>query len=568
MENRNIKTLLSLSIIALLLLGSVGFAVAGKENSNQNVAVPPAHSEAKIKNVIVMVPDGCSQSVQTVSRWYKGEPLTVDDMISGTVSTSMANSVITGSAAAATAFATGQKTTVGFLGVGPRTEDLLSIMDEESLPEPYSPLATVLEGSKLEGKATGLVATSRITHATPAAYACHIHDRGMDNEIMEHMVYEDIDVVFGGGSRHLIPKEEGGKRTDGENLTAVLLDRGYQYVDTRDEMLALESGKVWGLFASSHMQPDMDRAEFAPEEPSLSEMTGKAIDLLSQDEDGFFLMVEGSQIDWAGHAKDPAYMVNDFLAFDDAVRVAMDFAEADGHTLLIVFPDHNTGGMTLGNSGTDNSYTEITVEDLVGPLEGMKLSSAGVAAKINENGVSPENITAALNEWWGIEATGEDVDEILALYDNGEGLTLDYAIASVISKNHTVIGWTTHGHCGEDVPLWTYGPDRPVGHMDNTEIATYIADKFGFDLEETTENLFVEVGSSECPYEYTLDTTTDPENPVLIIGGDELPVSKNILYNDGDHENPVELEGIVVYAPLADGGNGNVYIPAGAMEYL
>ncbi len=108
----------------------------------------------------------------------------------------------------------------------------------------YTPLATILEDSRLEGKATGLVATSRITHATPAAFASHVDNRDNENEIMEQMVYEDIDIVFGGGSRHLLLEAEGGKRTDGKNLKQVLLDRGYRYVETKDEMLKLSSGKT------------------------------------------------------------------------------------------------------------------------------------------------------------------------------------------------------------------------------------------------------------------------------------------------------------------------------------
>ena len=570
MEKKETNILLTFSIIGLLLLGNVGSAVAMKGDLNNNAdfndsvnCKTNAESEAKIKNVIVMVPDGCSQSVQTLARWYGGESLQLDEMVAGTVSTYSADSVITDSSSAATAFATGFKTTNGFVSVGPRNDTLLSTLDEESMAASYSPLATVLEGSKLEGKATGLVATSRITHATPAAFASHVDNRNNESEIMEQMVYEDIDVVFGGGSQYLLPKADGGKRTDGENLTEVLLDRGYQYVDNETEMLSLSSGKAWGLFASGHMQPDIDRAEFAPEEPSLSNMTEKAIELLSEDKGGFFLMVEGSQVDWAGHANDPIYEVTDFLAFDEAVKAAVDFAEADGHTLVIVFPDHNTGGMTIG-SYYDSEYDDTSVEDVVNPLEGMKITSTGVAAKIGTDN-SSANIKAQLKTWWGIDATDEDLAEIQGLEKEG----LSYAISEVISRNHTVIGWTTHGHCGEDVPLWAYGPDRPAGHMDNTEIAEYIAKELSFDLNETGSCLFVEAGEVFSrdngdgqldKNEYSLDMT-DPSNPVLRIGDAELPVSKNILIKDGVTH---ELDGIVIYAPATD----KIYFPAEALSLI
>nr|WP_269852037.1 alkaline phosphatase [Methanosarcina horonobensis] len=229
-------------------------------------------------------------------------------------------------------------------------------------------------------------------------------------------------------------------------------------------------------------------------------------------------MVEGSQVDWAGHANDPIYEVTDFLAFDEAVKVAVDFARADGHTLVIVFPDHNTGGMTIG-SYYDSEYDDTSIEDVVTPLEGMNITAAGVAKKIGED-LSYDNIKSQLKTWWGIDATDDDVTEILELYNNGKDLSLDYAISKVISRNHTVIGWTTNGHCGEDVPLWAFGPDSPAGYMDNTEIAEYIADKLKFDLAETNEHLFVEVGEvlSEDNGDGTLEAdeylldTTDPEN--------------------------------------------------------
>lgn len=574
METKRLNALFILSIIGLLLLGSIVPAVALKDSLNEISVLstgtdykPPAGSEARIKNVIILVPDGCSQSVQTLARWYSGKPLQIDEMMVGTISTYSTDSVITDSSSAATAFATGYKTTNGFVSIGPAGDSVLSTLETPPEQLQYSPLATVLEGSKLQGKATGLVATSRVTHATPAAFAAHVDNRDNETEIMEQMVYEDIDVVFGGGSGYLVPIVEGGKRTDGENLKQVLLDRDYQLVDTRDEMSNLTVGRTWGLFASSHMASDINRPFLAPDQPSLAEMTGKAIELLSQDKDGFFLMVEGSQIDGATHANDPIYAVTEFLAFDEAVKVAVDFAEKDGHTLVLAFPDHNTGGMTIG-SYSDTEYDSTTVEEVIEPLKGMKLNSLGVTAKIGKN-LSPENIKTQLKNWWGIDATDEDIAEILELYGNGNGLSLDYAISEVISRNHTVIGWTSHGHCGDNVPLWAYGSDHPSGYLDNTEIAEYIAEELGFDLNETNNCLFVEVGKAFSrdngdgqldENEYLLDMT-DSLNPVLRIGDAELPVSKNLLIKDGVTH---ELKGIVVYAPVTD----KVYIPGEVLSLV
>ncbi|HWR25605.1 MAG TPA: alkaline phosphatase [Methanosarcina sp.] len=573
MEDKETNLLLTLSVIGLLLLGNVGSAVAVDSYSDTTDFTDTddhrfsSESKARIKNVIVLVPDGCSQSIQTLARWYDGNPLELDGMLAGTIATYSTDSVITDSSSAATAFATGYKTTNGFVSVGPSNDSILSTLKSPSEESQYKPLATVLEASRLEGKATGLVATSRITHATPAAFAAHVDNRDNETEIMEQMVYEGIDVVFGGGASYLVPEVEDGKRTDGENLTKVLLDRDYRYVDSKDEMMNLSCGKAWGLFASGHMAPDIDRSLLAPEEPSLAEMTGKATELLSQNKNGFFLMVEGSQVDWANHANDPKYAVTDFLAFDKAVKAAVDFAKKDGHTLVLVFPDHNTGGMTIG-SNSDSNYTSTTVEDVIAPLKGMKLSSKGLVTKIGTD-LSPANIKTQIKTWWAIDATDDDISKILELYKDGKGLSLDYAISEVISRNHTVIGWTTHGHSGEDVPLWAYSAEHPTGIMDNTEIAKYIARELEFNLNKTSSQLFIEAGEvfsqdngdgELSENEYLLDIK-DPSNPVLRIEDAELPVNKNLLIkNNITHE----LEGIVVYAPVTN----KVYIPSEALSLL
>lgn len=158
------------------------------------ISKPDNFAHNGIKNVIALVPDGCSQSIETLSRWYKGSSLNVDSIVTGTVETWMANSIITDSAPASTAFATGHKSTNGFIGVGPRTSDLLTGFTPDAAP--YVPLATILETSKLQGKATGLVATSTVSHATPAGYAAHNYNRNDEQDITEQMVYNDIDVVF------------------------------------------------------------------------------------------------------------------------------------------------------------------------------------------------------------------------------------------------------------------------------------------------------------------------------------------------------------------------------------
>jgi alkaline phosphatase len=528
------------AMVAMLFLLTAPAAAQEEEKVGPNYG--------SVKNIIMMVPDGCQVSISTAARWFKGEDLYLDPYMRGMMKTYMSNSVITGSAAAATAFATGNKTTVRFLGVGPRPDDVLSTVPVPPEKDQYAPFASVLEGAKLFDKATGLISTSRITHATPAAFAVHIQDRGWDNEIMEHIVYNGVDVVFGGGERHLLPADEGGRRTDGENLKQVLLDRGYQYVTTADELAALSSGRAWGMFASSHMEADIDRAEFAPTQPSLAEMTAKAIELLSQDPDGFFLMVEGSQIDWAGHANDPIYMITDHLAFDDAFKAALDFAQQDGETLILAFPDHDTGGLTIGHNSADQAYTETTVEYVVGPLEGMQITAYGVSIKVDElGGATIANLRSAISEWWGLDITDDDAQAILDYMDSA-GVYLDYAIAHVISERYTAFGWTTHGHTGTDVPIWAYGHGKPQGTLDNTELPKRAAGLFGFSLHSMRQLLFQDL--SRYYPDFTLDTT-DPENPVVKAGDCEMPVSKDYMMV-GDAKAAFPMPGLTVHAPATD----------------
>jgi alkaline phosphatase len=577
-----IKHALKMAVVAVCMTALAASSAWGFKGDNG--ILQKCRSQA-FKNVIVIIPDGCDETVQTLARWYKGEDLQVDKMQNAAVKIHMANSVITGSAAAATAFATAQKTTVRFLGVGPREDDLLSIYDPNDMAPGYAPVASILEAAKMKGMATGIAVTSRVTHATPAAFACHIEDRGWDNDIMEHMVYNDIDVVFGGGARHLIPDDEAyttsfgatwkGKRTDGENLMDVLLKRGYEFVDNRDDMLKLNKGKVWGLFDDSHMQPDIDRKHFAEHEPSLAEMVQKAIELLSYNPRGFFLMVEASQVDWAGHNNDPIYMLTDFIAYDDAVKVACDFAEKDGQTLVLAYPDHNTGGMKIGHYTTAMHYTETTVEDLVKPLKGMTITSGGLVNKMDDTADNAELI-AKVAEYWGLDITQDDVAEIRELEPY---VGLNYALARVLSWNYTVIGWTTHGHNGETVPVWVCGADAPVGTIDNTDLALIAAEALGVDLDYVTSNLYVDIKTvtnnwkievelvEECDEETGICTTPGEfeGNGVLWVKNAEFPISKDIMKYKG---KTFKLPGVTVYASGDDHVDETVYISRKAVRLL
>ncbi|MCL5935751.1 MAG: alkaline phosphatase, partial [Firmicutes bacterium] len=321
----------------------------------------PAQAQTgSVKNVIMLIPDGMSVGGPTLARWYKqtalgqADSLAMDEIASGLVRTHWAKGPVTDSAPAGTAFATGHKTDDGQIGV---------LTAEEG----KKPVATVLEAAKLQGKATGIIATSEIMHATPAAFTSHDPSRGNYNALMKQQVYNDIDVVMGGGGEFFGPTG-GGKRSDGVDLRDVIRGLGYQYITTRDEMSAVNAGKLWGMFAARDMKYEIERG--GTTEPSLAEMTDKAVQLLSQDPDGFFLMVEGSKIDWAAHANDTSKYARDIVAFDDAVKVALDFAKQDGSTAVIVASDHANGGVSVGvwadGKYADRTFADFKIPDNIG----------------------------------------------------------------------------------------------------------------------------------------------------------------------------------------------------------
>ncbi len=563
-KNPAASRLLNVIIMASLIIG-LGItppAFADDDDDDASRGINSNHC----KNVIILIPDGCSQSIQTLSRWYKDAMLAVDGIQVGAVKHEMADSVITDSAAAATAFATGVKTSNGFLGVAPDYSTLLSryVGYEPPDTEQYEPLASVMEGAKLKGKATGLVVTCRFSHATPAAWASHHHKRGdEDKTVSEHIVYNELDLVFGGGNRNLDPSY----RSDGEDLAQVLTDRGYTIVEDRAGMNAVNRLPVYGMFAYSHMSPEIDRPYDTPDEPSLAEMTEKAIELLSQDRQGFILMVEGSQVDWAGHNNDPIYMVTDFIEFDEAVKVALDFAKKDRHTLVLAYPDHNTGGMDMGNRARNWDYTGTTVEEMIDPILGMTRTANAVIAAMNGN-YSFNSVQQVIKDLWNITISMDDYNEMINVMDS-EGASESYALARVISKNHTSIGWTSHGHNSEDVPLWAYGPGSPKGLLDNTELAEVVADAFRLNMNSIQNRLFVDLDYVYGQDGWELDDS-DPENLVARLSGKqgeaELPINKDLLTlkTKWGKDKTYNLEGVVVYAPVT----GKVYVPRQAVNLM
>jgi alkaline phosphatase len=259
--------------------------------------------------------------------------------VGGLVLTHSGNSMVTDSAAAGTAMATGYKTSNGTVSQTPGG----------------IPLKTVLEVAEEKGKSTGLVCTSAVTHATPASFAAHAAKRSMQPAIAEQLAAAEIEVLFGGGLGFFLPNTAAGSlRTDETDLLHSLSNQ-MTVVTTLEQFDAMGvPERAAGLFASNAL-PKASEGRIA-----LSVMTAKALEILSRNKTGFFLMVEGSQIDWGGHANDTDYVLSELFDFDEAVGVALDFAELDGDTLVIVTSDHETGGFVLLDGSVDSRFVSET----------------------------------------------------------------------------------------------------------------------------------------------------------------------------------------------------------------
>ena len=289
-------------------------------------------------NIIFLIGDGMGLSEVSTGFYFGEEPSNfLRFKYIGLQRTSSATHKVTDSGASGTSLATGSKTYNGAIGV-------------DTARVPVTNITEVVSGY---GWSTGVVATSSITHATPASFYAHVEQRGMEEEIAMQLLDSEIDFFAGGGIGFFHD------RSDSLDLLPVAAEKGF-ILDTTalKGSEELTFGEKYGfLLASGGMPPWEGRGDFLPR------VTALAINHLSGDQDGFFLMVEGSQIDWAGHANSPEYMVGEMLDFEKVIGEALDFAEKDGNTLVVVTADHETGGFTLSAKTDEESgrsdYREI-----------------------------------------------------------------------------------------------------------------------------------------------------------------------------------------------------------------
>lgn len=352
MNRRNLAIALALSIVMVVpTFAQENYKKISEKSDKEyynggtpyeTIKVEKTKFAKKPKNVILMIGDGMGLAQMYSGFVANGGHLNLMNFkCLGLATTYSGSSIITDSAAGGTALSTGKKTYNGAIG-----------MDMEK-----KPIENIREKCEKKGFATGVISTCAVTHATPASFVAHQPDRSMYEAIAADFLKTDIDVFIGGGYKHFAA------RADSTNLIPMLKEKGYQVLTDMKAVANVTSGKLAGLVAPEHIQQmTQGRGDMLPV------ATKTAINILKKDEDGFFLMVEGSAIDWGGHANDATYVVTEMMDFDRAIGEAIKFAIKDKETLIIVTADHETGGMSFngGDYKTGKVKTKFTTGDHTG----------------------------------------------------------------------------------------------------------------------------------------------------------------------------------------------------------
>jgi alkaline phosphatase len=464
---------------------------------------PPHHPHGK-RNLVFMVSDGMGPASLSLTRSFRqhveglplSDTLTLDKHFWGSSRTRSSSSLVTDSAAGATAFSCGRKTYNGAISVLPS----------------YDPCGTVLQAAKRAGYMTGLTVTTDVVDATPACFGSNVLLRQMEDDIAlqevgEGVLGRSVDLILGGGRCFFLPNTtDGGCRADDIDVIKLAQEKhGWHYAGDRAAFDSLKGGDdaqlpLLGLFARTDIPFELDRRNMSDVYPSLSEMATTALRTLEKataDSDkGFFLMIEGSRIDHAGHINDPAAQVHEVLEYDKTFKAVLDFIDStDTETVLVATSDHETGGLATalqepGHLPVYNWYPDV--------LASATASAEHLAIKLAQHvaalGAAPskKKLAAWINDELVVPGLGikdATLAELAQLADSpDQALVLFSAMVSL--RAH--IGWSTHGHSAVDVNVYSSGgpPAESIrGNVENTDIGRFLADFLDVDVDAITKEL-------------------------------------------------------------------------------
>lgn len=457
-----------------LKLGGLGGAAALLGSCEKKVAAAGGKSE--VRGIVFMVSDGMSNGVLTMAenfshivrnkgtRWWQ----LIGDLASarGLMECSSANSFVTDSSAAASAWGGGVKINNGAVNVRPD--------GSESTP--------IMRHLKKLGHRTGLVTTASITHATPAGFAAVSASRD-DEHLIAPQYLGVVDLLMGGGMDFFSPK----KRVDSRDVITPFTKAGYELIESRDALLASQSEKMLGLFSGGHIPFELDRLndpELTKKIPTLAEMSGVALANLLNHPEKFLLQIEGARIDHAAHANDAAGLLWDQLAFDDALAKVLKMTADSEDILVIVTSDH--GNANPGLNGTGNSYLE---SNKIFESIAQSTASYDKILKVwgNSSDNSPEQLAAIIKDKLGFTLKPKEIAELYSSITNGKvtewskQLDNPTGLLGQFAGNHTGIGWTGTSHTSDATMISAIGPqaERFSGIVPNQEVHRHFLELLG-----------------------------------------------------------------------------------------
>ncbi|KAI0912937.1 alkaline phosphatase [Ustulina deusta] len=460
------------------------------------------------RNLIFMVSDGMGPASLSLTRSFRqhtegleyGDTLTLDKHFWGTSRTRSSSSLVTDSAAGATAFSCARKSYNGAISMLPG----------------YTPCGTVLEAAKKAGYITGLVVTTDITDATPACFASHVNYRFQQDEIALQEIGQGpldrvVDLMLGGGRCHFLPNTtDGGCRHDSIDVIELAQkEYGWNYIGDRPSFDEFWEGKkevplpMLGLFAPTDIPFELDRRNMNDQYPSLSEMAKTALRALEKatekSDKGFFLMIEGSRIDHAGHGNDPSAQVREVLEYDKTFQAVLDFldeTETDG--VLVATSDHETGGLAVARQLNAN-YPQYLWYPQV--LANATASSEHLARRLREHIAKSDDSIEELKNYineelvipgLGISDATEEELTALVLYPE-----LAQPAFAEMTSIRAQIGWSTHGHSAVDVNIYSSGgpgTDALRGNVENTDVGEFLSRYLNVDVDAVTKELNERMG--------------------------------------------------------------------------
>ncbi|KAH8673856.1 alkaline-phosphatase-like protein [Xylariales sp. PMI_506] len=490
-------------IFAWALLATAGvliLAVWASHHSQTSTSKPSGK-----RNLVFMVSDGMGPAPLSMTRSFRqyveglefGDTLTLDKYFWGSSRTRSSSSLITDSAAGATAFSCGKKSYNGAISM---------------LPD-RTPCGTVLEAAKRAGFITGLVVTTSITDATPACFASHVDVREQQDEIALHEIGEGslgrvVDLMFGGGRCHFLPNGTTGScRADDIDVVSIAKEKhGFTYVDSRAGFDEFWEGRsevplpMLGLFASTDIPLELDRRNMNDIYPSLSEMAATALRALEKatanSDKGFFLMIEGSRIDHCAHINDAAAQVREVLEYDKTFKHVVEFLEESKTPgVLVATSDHETGGLAVARQLTPDYPDYVWYPSVLANASTSSLYLAHQLhqyLRINDTGLSEKDLKLYINEHFVIPGLGivDATDEELTALAR-DPLSAQSTFAEMVSYR-AEIGWSTHGHSAVDVNIYSSGgpgTDAIRGNVENTDVGKFLRDYLDLDVEDITQEL-------------------------------------------------------------------------------